>query len=66
MNPVYAALELGKSPANPVLLSPISKLKRTAQVHPDRVATVNELRDRARLVSWIAACQANEYYFKEE
>ncbi|HUV21861.1 MAG TPA: hypothetical protein VMZ32_08750 [Gammaproteobacteria bacterium] len=48
MNPVYAALEPGKSPAKPVLLSPISMLKRTAQVHPDQVAMVNDLRTHCR------------------
>ena len=41
MSTIYEAPELGKTPANHVPLSPISMLKRTAQVHPDQVATIH-------------------------
>ena len=41
MDAIYAAPKLGKTPANHVPLSPISMLKRTALVHPDRVATMH-------------------------
>ncbi|MGD8350994.1 MAG: AMP-binding protein, partial [Gammaproteobacteria bacterium] len=41
MNAIYEAAELGKTPANHVPLSPISMLKRTAQVHPDQLATIH-------------------------
>ena len=41
MSSIYEAAELGKTPANHVPLSPISMLKRTAQVHPDQVATLH-------------------------
>ncbi len=56
--------ELGKTPANFVALSPVSMLKRTAKVHPERPAVIHgsirrtwgEVEDRCRrLASALAA-----------
>ena len=41
METIYEAPELDRTPANHVPLSPISMLKRTAQVHPEQIATIH-------------------------
>ena len=41
MQPIYEAESLGKTPANFVPLSPISILKRTARVHPEKPAVIH-------------------------
>jgi acyl-CoA synthetase (AMP-forming)/AMP-acid ligase II len=38
---IYDEPELAKNKANDVPLSPISMLKRTAQVHPERIAVIH-------------------------
>ena len=39
--PMYEAAELGKTAANHVPLSPVSILKRTARVHPEKPAVIH-------------------------